>query len=192
MPLITPPKFVSSFLNSKGYDINPNLLIIAENYPEPTLSRYFYSPILTSFTNRGLPSFSKELYKNFGVNGDNESSQLTNFLNGNGFGNGKRLLIDAFEDGIPPIHPIKKSRLNDLITDVIHINPNYILIMHNKNIDVVKGFLNSSKFSHLIPRLLVNPIAKIHPNIFPFLSGRALPIHFSNALHVVRKNGIPI
>jgi hypothetical protein len=192
MPLITPPNFVSTFLNNNGFDFQPNLLIIAENYPEPTFARYFYSPILSNFTNRSIPSFSKEIYRNFGVIGNNELTLLTDFLSGVGIGGGKRLLIDALPDGFPPMRPITQNRLNDLITDVINIDPNYILIMHNENKDVAKGFLESTRFAHLVPRLLNNPISKGHPNVFPFLSGRAMPIHFSNALNAVRNIGIPI
>lgn len=192
MPLITPPKFVSTYLHNHGYDKNPNLLIIAENYPEPTLSRYFYSPILPNFSNRGLPAFSKEIFKNFGVTGVDELNKLNNFLNGSGLDNGKRLLIDAFKDGIKPPLSISTSRFNKLLTDIIDINPNYILIMHRNNKDLVEKLIKSPRFNHLLSRLLKNPNHTIHPNIFPFLSAPANPDNFTNALEEVRKSGIPI
>lgn len=192
MPLITPPVQVSAYLNHTGRDTNINLLIIAENYPEPTLARYFYSPILPAFIQRGIPSFSRELFNSFNVAGVNELDKLTNFLDGIGIGGGRRLLIDALPDGVPPIHPITQMRLNDLVTDIININPNYILIMHNNNIDVADGLLQHPRFHPLIPRLLQNPNFTVHPNVFPFNSGAALPIHFNNALNAVRANGIAI
>ncbi len=194
MPLITPPSFVSTYLNNNGYDFQPNLLIIAENYPEPTLARYFYSPILPNFKNRLIPSFSKEVFRNFGVNGNNERTMMNDFLNGVGIGTGRRLLIDALPDGVSPLihRPISPNRLNDLITDVINIDPNYILIVHNKNKELAEGFLKSTRFTHLIPRLLINPFAKKHSNVFPFLSAPADPNNFTRALNEVRKRGIPI
>jgi hypothetical protein len=191
MPLITPPPFVSNFLNVHGYDLNPNLLIIAENYPNPHFNGYFYRslrPVITP----SLPSFTREVFTNFGIPVGTEYDMLIDFLDGKGIGAGPRLLIDALPDGAAPVRPIAPHRLNDLITDILYINPNNILIMHNNNIDVALGLLNSPRFAPLIPRLLVNPNHKVHPNVFPFLSGRALPIHFSNALNAVRKNGIPI
>jgi hypothetical protein len=191
MPLITPPQFVSNFLNIHGYDLNPNLLIIAENYPNPHFNGYFYRSLLP-ILGPSLPSFTREVFANFTIPVGTEYNMLIDFLDGTGIGAGRRLLIDALQDGAPPVRPISLPRLNDLITDILNINPNHILIMHNNNIDVALGLINSPRIAHLIPRLLVNPNHTVHPNVFPFLSGRAMPIHFSNALNAVRNNGIPI
>lgn len=191
MPLITPPPFVSNFLNIHGYDLNPNLLIIAENYPNPHFNGYFYRSLLSVIT-PSLPSFTREVFINFGIPVGTEYDMLIDFLEGKGIGAGRRLLIDALPDGAAPVRPIAPNRLNDLITDILYINPSHILIMHNNNIDVALGLLSSPRFAPFISRLLVNPNHKVHPNVFPFLSGRALPIYFSNALNAVRNKGIPI
>jgi hypothetical protein len=191
MPLITPPPFVSDFLHINGYDLNPNLLIIAENYPNPHFNGYFYRSIIP-YTTPGLPSFTKEVFRNFAIPHGTEYDMLINFLDGIGIGGGRRLLIDALPDGAPPARPITPHRLNDLITDILNINPNHILIMHNDNIEVATGLINSPRFAPLLPRLLENPKHTVHSNVFPFLAGRALPIYFTNALNAVRASGISI
>ena len=63
---LTPPAFVSNFLYANGYDRNPNLLIIAENYPHLHFNGYFYRSLIPIIGLR-LPSFTKEVFTNFGI-----------------------------------------------------------------------------------------------------------------------------
>ena len=192
MPLITTDQTVSTYLNNGGFDINVNLLIIAENYPRGLPGSYFYRSVYHEFVPAGLPAFFNTLCKRFGIQVSQEAAMLTEFLNGTGIGNGQRLLIDALQNHTLPAHPIAANRLTNLIADITAINPNYIMIIHNRNIDTVTKLIADTRFAPFLQRLLVNPLAKVHRNIFPFPSAPSNPNHFADALSAVRLTGILI
>ncbi len=194
MPLITPPTLVGHHLATHGFDQNPNLLIIAENYPKKFGVRpwgYFYRT-LYPHPLVGAKSFFDSICHNFGIPKGTESKMLNDFLNGVGIGNGSRLLIDALPDGVPAVHPITTTRLNELVIDINYINPKHILVLANRNVDTIKKLLLEPAFTAFIPRLVSNPLATGNGYIFPYPAAPANHKRFTACITAARVAGFPI
>jgi len=194
MPLVTPPAPVSAYLAAHGYDTNPNLLIIAENYPNVFGVRpwgYFYRTLFP-FPIAGAKPFFDFICDRFGIALGTEPNMLNDFLNGAGIGNGRRLLIDALPDGVPPVYPIAAARLNDLVNDINFINPNYIMIIHNRMSHLIPSLFHHPRFITNIPKLVINPLYTVNPLIFPYPAPPANPNNFLDAINAARRGGYPI
>jgi hypothetical protein len=198
MPLITTDLTVDNYCTVNNIPGNCNLLIIAENYPRPFGIpdwEYFYRS-LYPFPLAPRRRFFNSICNNFGIPYNaNELIMLNNFINGIGIGGGQRFILDALPHGALPIHPINGGRLINLIADIQFIDPTYILILHNRNIDTHNALIANPLFAPFIPRLVQNPLRDLgaaNEYIFPYPAPPAPPNFFTDAINAARALGYNI
>jgi hypothetical protein len=180
--MATPLRTVPTWVPNK---MNPEILIITENYPKDPDDRlnntYFYRSLNTQIKCNGANNLLNNICKAFKIEAITEAERLNIFLNEKNY-----FLIDTFPSKNAMSDSLIKTTLKDqnwidaIIDDILYINPQKILftcVGSNGKLLPVLERSAEARGLNIFERVIINPTKSNNNNnkLFHSPSNRAFP-----------------